>query len=638
MREASTDLLVDLPGSYSTSQLLLDRLARGGPAPVYTVKRGTAWIEVSAADYLDTVRSVAKSLIEAGVRPGDSVAIMSGTRYEWAVAEQAIWFAGAVSVPVYETSSAYQAEWILRDSGARYAFAENASRAAVVRAAAAVLDAPVTVWTFDDVWSADDGSPSDVDTELSLGTVPSMNTVPPLDTVPSAGLAELAAAGRASGVTDAEVEQARASRGLADPATIVYTSGTTGRPKGCVMTHANFCLVAANLALHLPQIVGPSTSNLMFLPLAHVLARAVQHACLHAGTTVSHTPGSATLLEDLATVQPTFLLAVPRIFEKLRAGALAKAEAAGKGKLFAQAEAVAIAVSKDRDARARGQRVRPSPVQALKHLAFDRLVYPKLRAVLGGHVRYTVSGASALNPELAHFFRGAGLSLLEGYGLTETTAPATVNLPGNTRVGSVGLPIPGTTVRIAEDGEILVKGIGLFAGYHNNPQATAQAFEDGFFKTGDLGSLDKDGFLTITGRKKDLLVTAGGKNVAPGPLEEIVRASRLVSHAVVVGEGRPFVSALVTLDPEELGRWARHKGLPALTAEQAAVHPAVLAEVQAAVDAANATVSAAEGIRKFMVLADDFTEESGHLTPSLKLKRTAVFESHAAQIARLYAR
>jgi long-chain acyl-CoA synthetase len=343
---------------------------------------------------------------------------------------------------------------------------------------------------------------------------------------------------------------------------------------------------------------------------------------------------------DLRAVRPGFLLAVPRIFEKIRAGALAAAEAGGKAKLFQEAERVAIRVSRARDARARGIRGRVARVSVLDQARFrffDAVLYPKLRNVLGGQAKYAVSGASELNTDLAHFFRGAGLVLLEGYGLTETSAPATVNLPANTRVGSVGIPVPGTTVRLAGDGEVLIRGIGVFAGYHNDPEATAAGFDaDGFFRTGDLGTLDRDGFLTITGRKKDLLVTAGGKNVAPGPLEELVRTSRLVSQVVVVGENRPYVGALVTLDAEELRAWARAAGIAAPSPAQAAVHPAVVAEVQRAVDAANATVSRAEGIRRFVILDHDFTEQSGHLTPSLKLKRTAVVDSHARDIEALY--
>ncbi len=407
----------------------------------------------------------------------------------------------------------------------------------------ASLGEPVTIWPFET--GSDDAADSPI---------------------PADGLRQLLERGAASAVSEADVEAARKIAGLADTATLVYTSGTTGRPKGCVMTHANFSEVAVNLAPHMAKVLGDGERTLMFLPLAHVFARAVQQVCLHAGSTIAHTPSAATLVEDMKAVKPGFLLAVPRIFEKIRATAFATAEAAGKGALFAQAEAVAIEYSKAADARGRGERVFRSPVLLAKHALFNKVLYPKLRAVLGGHARYTISGASELNADLAHFFRGAGLGLLEGYGLTETTAPATVNLADDVRVGTVGIPIPGTTIRIAPDGEVLVKGIGVFAGYHNNPEASAGAFDaDGFFKTGDTGALDESGFLSITGRKKDIIVTAGGKNVAPGPLEEYVRSARLVSQVVVVGENRPFVAALVTLDADELGPWCKANGLPPLS-------------------------------------------------------------------------
>ncbi|MGG5751191.1 AMP-dependent synthetase/ligase [Zafaria sp. Z1313] len=645
MREATTPLLHELPAGYGASQLLIDRLARGGGADAYAVKVDGAWHGIPTAEFVAVVRAAGRSLVEAGVRPGDAVAIMSRTRYEWAVAEQAVWFAGGVSVPVYETSSPFQVEWILRDSGARHAFAEDPQRAAVIAAAAESLGEAVTLWCFT-------GSAPGTD-EASAPAASGVATPPPVTggtahqpgpgTAPTgigtgSDLARLIGAGRTSPVSEAELEAARTSRGYDDVATLVYTSGTTGRPKGCMMTHGNFAAIAVNLVPHMREVVSEGSRTLMFLPLAHVLARAVQQCCLHAGTTVAHTPGAADLMEDLKTFRPTFLLAVPRIFEKIRSGALAKAEAGGKAGLFLQAEEAAVDVSRWRDAKARGGAARLPLATRARHLFFDKALYPKLRAVLGGQAEYAISGASELNTGLAHFFRGAGIGLLEGYGLTETTAPATVNMAGDTRVGSVGRPIPGTTVRIADDGEVLIKGIGVFAGYHDNPEASAEAFDaDGFFRTGDLGTLDDGGFLTITGRKKDLLVTAGGKNVAPGPLEEIVRACRIVGQVVLVGENRPFIGALVTLDRDELGPWAAGKGLGALDPSEAVRHPEVLAEIQAAVDEANATVSRAEGIRRFVVLDEEFTEESGHLTPSLKLKRLAVMESSAGAIEKLYA-
>jgi long-chain acyl-CoA synthetase len=608
VREASTGLLVELDPDSNVTDLLLEQHAKDPVHALYSRKGPAGWADITARQFLDQVTALAKGLIAGGISPGETVAVMSATRYEWTVVDFAIWFAGGVTVPVYETSSASQIEWILHDSGARRVFAENQAKAALVRD---VLDAssllgdrmlPVVRMDYD-------------------GVAPN--------------LASLAAAG--AGVGDAELERHRAAAGLADVASLVYTSGTTGRPKGCEITHGNFALVAKNIVLFLPEILlRPRSRTLMFLPLAHVLARAVQVICLSAGTTLGHTSNAKELLEDMGTFKPTFLLVVPRIFEKVYAGAAHKAALAGKDRLFGAAAAVAIDYSKALDAAARGLGPGPGLVSRSKHALFDRLLYPKLRQAFGGQLDYTVSGASPLSPNDAHFFRGAGVPVLEGYGLTETTAPCTANTPTRTRVGTVGIPIPGTTVRIADDGEVLVKGIGVFKGYHANAAANAEAFVDGFFRTGDLGSLDADGFLTITGRKKDLLVTAGGKNVAPGPLEEKIREHQLVAQAVVVGDGKPFVSALVNLDPEGLQDWCAMHKIPAMGLAEATGNDQVRAEIQRSVDAANALVSKAESIRSFVILAADFTVESGHLTPSLKLKRAAVVRDYEAQINRIY--
>lgn len=613
MREVHVDLLTELDPGYNATNLLLDRVASAGDRALFSVQRGHRWHDVTANDFLRDARRLAAALIADGLRPGDTVAIISRTRYEWALAEEAIWFAGAISVPIYETSSPYQIEWILRDSGARVVFAEDHEIRSNVRKAAATLGESVTVHLFEGAASSDD------------------------ELIPSPGLHALLADEHQ--IDSATLETARASAGLHDPATMVYTSGTTGRPKGCTMTHANFCLVAHNLAAYMLELLGEERRTLMFLPLAHVLARAVQQTCIHGGAVIAHSNSTATIAEDMAAVRPGFLLAVPRVFEKIRTTALASAEQAGKAQLFLSAEQTAIAVSRIRDARGRGLPARFPLSLRLKHAFFDRVLYPKLRAVFGGECGYAISGASALNPEVAHFFRGAGIQLVEGYGLTETTAPATVNQAHATRVGTVGRPIPGTSIKVADDGEILIKGIGVFAGYHHNPTATAAAFTDeGYFRSGDMGELDDQGYLRVTGRKKELIVTAGGKNVSPGPMEEMVRAGRIAGQCVVVGENRPFVAALITLDTEELGLWAKSQGLGELTLSQASEHPQVLAEVQGYVDEANRTVSKAESIRKFQILPTEFTETNGYLTSSLKLKRATVLENHTDQVEALYAR
>ena len=608
MREASTGLLVELDPESNVTDLLLEQHAKDPVHALYSRKGPGGWTDVSVRHFLAEVTALAKGLIAGGLTPGETVAVMSATRYEWTVVDFAIWFAGGVTVPIYETSSASQVEWILHDSGARRVFVEDQAKAALVQG---VLDASTVLG----------------DRLIAVLRMENDGAAP--------NLASLAAAG--TGVTDAELERHRTAASLADVASLVYTSGTTGKPKGCEITHANFALVAKNIVLFLPEILmQPRSRTLMFLPLAHVLARAVQVICLTSGATLGHTASAKELLADLASFQPTFLLVVPRIFEKVYAGAAHKAAAAGKERVFTAAADAAIDYSKALDAASRGTGTGPGLLLRARHALFDRLFYPKLRQAFGGQLRYTVSGASPLSSNDAHFFRGAGIPVLEGYGLTESTAPCTANTPGRTKVGTVGIPVPGTTIRVADDGEVLVRGIGVFKGYHANETANAEAFVDGFFRTGDLGSLDEDGFLTITGRKKDLLVTAGGKNVAPGPLEEKIREHQLVAQAVVIGDGRPFVSALVNLDADELRNWCTARKVPVMDPAEAAADETVRASIQGAIDAANLLVSKAESIRSFVILDADFTVESGHLTPSLKLKRAAVVRDYAEHINAIY--
>ncbi|MEV7607042.1 AMP-dependent synthetase/ligase [Paenarthrobacter sp. NPDC089322] len=610
MREASTELLVEADENSNVTDLLLERCRKDPFGILFAHKTPNGWLNVPASRFLADVQALAKGLIAGGLNPGDPVAVLAPSSYEWTLVDFAIWLAGGVTVPIYETSSAGQIEWILLDSGARRIFVDDAAKAAMVHGlvdrSTVLGDDPVAIIKME-----------------HEGEAPNLSS--------------LAAVG--SGITDAELERQRTTAQLSDVASIVYTSGTTGKPKGCEITHGNFVLVARNVIPFLPELLMQhGARTLMFLPLAHVLARAVQVVCLTAGVTLGHSAGANGLMADLGVFKPTFLLAVPRVFEKVYAGAGHKAAMAGKSALFAAASATAVEYSTAVDLAARGEGHGPGWLLGVKHKAFNKLLYPKVREVFGGAVRYTVSGASALSLRENHFFHGAGVPVLEGYGLTETTAPCTVNTPTMSRIGTVGIPLPGTTIRVAPDGEVLVKGIGVFKGYHSNEAANAEAFVDGFFRTGDLGELDEDGFLTITGRKKDLLVTAGGKNVAPGPLEEKLREHQLVGQAVVVGDGRPFVAALISIDREGLADWCAEHKVEDLSPDDAVSDQRVRAAVQSAVDEANKLVSAAESIKKFTFIKAELSVESGHLTPSLKLKRAAVVNDFSGIVDRLYER
>ncbi|SEP16846.1 AMP-dependent synthetase/ligase [Trujillonella endophytica] len=596
MREFSVPATTEVGPDEALTDMLVENVADHGDEVGLRIQRAGRWEDVTWREFGEQVRGVAKGLIAAGVQPGDRVALQAKTRYEWTVVDFAVWTAGAVVVPVYETSSSDQVAWILADSGATAMIVEKGEHAAAVDAVRDQAPALGPVYVIDDD---------------ALGT--------------------LTAAG--AEVPDSELAARRATLTADSLATLIYTSGTTGRPKGCELTHGNFLFEVGNGMALLDRFMNVQGSLLLFIPLAHVLARVIQVGAVKTRTVIGHTPDVKNLVEDLGAFRPTFVLAVPRVFEKVFNQAKAKAEGDGKGKIFDRAAQVAIDWSRAQDTGGAGLALRA------QHALFDKLVYGKLRAALGGRCLGAISGGAPLGDRLGHFFRGIGVTVFEGYGLTETTAAASVNYDDALRIGTVGRPLPGVGFAIAEDGEILIRGGVVMRGYWKNEAATAEAIDaDGWFHTGDIGEIDADGFVKITGRKKEILVTAGGKNVAPAVLEDRLRAHRLISQCIVVGDQKPFIGALITLDEEALPQWLGSKGKPADTKLADLVDDAeVRAEIDAAVADANKAVSQAEAIKKYKVLSTDFTEDNGMLTPSLKLKRNVVLKEFGAEVEGLYA-
>ena len=597
MTLVSSPALVEVPESTSINTILSDRVARSGDEALIE-RRDTpdgAWIKVTARQFEGEVLAVARGLVARGIEAGDRVAIMSRTRYEWTLIDFAIWAAGAVPVPVYETSSPEQVQWILSDADVRFIIVESSAHAETVRSVRPHLP------TLADILLIDDDAVLDLrkaGTNLSAGIVAERRDAVRRD----------------------------------DLATIIYTSGSTGRPKGVELTHGNFAHLAMNAAVGIPELLqAENARTLLFLPLAHVFARFVEVATIAGQAVLGHAPDVKNLVGDLGSFRPTYLLAVPRVFEKVYNSAEQKASSDLKARIFAWSARVAEDYSRALDAPSG-----PGSALKAKHAIADRLVFSKLKATMGGQLKWAVSGGAPLGERLGHFFRGACVTILEGYGLTETTAPTAVNRPNQTVIGSVGPAFFGTGINIADDGEVLLRGPHIFRGYRNEPKLTAETFVDGWFRTGDLGRIDEHGHLHITGRKKEIIVTAGGKNVAPAVLEDRMRAHSIVSQVVVVGDQRPFIGALVTLDAEMLPGWCAANGLPNLSVDQARVHERVLAELDKAVAHANEAVSKAESIRKFAILDSDFTEESGHLTPSLKLKRNVVMRDFEDEVDALY--
>ncbi len=596
MREILEPVLIEYP---TFGNLCDDVERRAGQDPDEVMLRrslGANWTDITTSEFRREVIAVAKGIIAAGVAPGDRVGVMSATRYEWTLVDYAIWYAGGVTVPIYETSSAEQVQWILSDSDAVAVFLEGAKHKSAFLEVKSDLPAVSTAWVFDE-----------------------------------GAIDALVAAG--AQVSDADVDARRSGVGPDDLCTIIYTSGTTGRPKGCELTHGNFMFDVRNVVNSMPELfLRNDASTLLFLPIAHVFGRVVQVGCINSGTILGHSADIKNILGDLASFQPTFLLAVPRVFEKVYNSSEQKAAAGGKSKIFNAAVSTAVDFSRAQDASG------PSIVLRLKHLVFDKLVYSKLRAALGGRVMYAVSGGAPLGERLGHFFRGVGVTILEGYGLTETTGASTINRPDKVKIGTVGKPIPGAGIRIADDGEVMIAGGQIFQGYWNNEAATAAVIDsDGWFHSGDIGELDADGYLKITGRKKELIVTAGGKNVAPAVLEDRLRSHFLISQCMVVGDQKPYIAALITIDPESLAAWAGLNGQPeTLTVAEAANNEAVREEIAAAVESANKAVSNAEAIKKYHILETDWTEDGGQLTPSLKLKRNVVMAEFADEVVRLY--
>lgn len=577
---------------------------------LYYRPRNYEWVSVTAAEFLEEVYEVAKGLIAAGVEPGDRVAILSSTRYEWSLVDFAIWAAGAASVPIYPSSSMHQIQWILEDSGAKIAFTETRDHTQLM-----------SPFLLDET-----GKPKFADSPSKLERIYEFN---------ASGVETLKFEGR-------DVEQSLIDERVAairhhTLGSIVYTSGTTGRPKGVEISHGNWAYQCwALLENEIGSVSFPGQRMVTFLPLAHVLARAVSLAWTISGATQSHWSDTSTMMVELQRVRPNLVVGVPRVFEKVREGAYNKAadgSAIGK-RMFLEAEKAAIEYSKALDTPEG-----PSRVQKAKRAVYDKVVYGKIKEAMGGSVWYGITGGSAMSADLSHFFRGMGVPIYEGYGLTETCAAACVNNANGNKIGTVGRPVNGYSVRINDDGEIEFKGPGVFDKYWKNPAATEEALTDGWFNTGDLGEVDDEGYVSITGRKKDLIVTAGGKNISPGPMEEIIRQDPLISNALVVGDGKPFVGVLVTLDEEELKRWKADRNIPAnKKVSELAQDPALRAEVQDAVNLANATVSRTEAIKKFRILDRDLSEQHDEMTPTMKVKRNVVFQRFQEDIDKLYQR
>lgn len=596
MKTYDIDPIVVSANNTNITDLLIERVAATPKTPLYAIEQtdGT-WLDVSAEDFLSQVRAVAKGLIASGIQPGQAVAIMSKTRYEWSLIDFAIWFAGAVSVPIYESSSPTQMHWIISDSDSVAVFLETEEH----------LERFETI----------------------KASVPLARQIFRLDEDAVELLVQ-----RGHDVEDSALEARRSRAGLYDLATIIYTSGTTGVPKGCELLHRGFVELSKNAMLELPEVLQTGRTTLLFLPLAHVFARFVEVLAVHVGVKVGHKADAKDVGPAMISYKPDFLLAVPRVFEKVYNAAEQKAEAGGRGDIFRKAALVAVDYAKAKEA---GTGI--NPILGLKHFVFDLLVFRKIRAAMGGRLRYAISGGAPLGARLGYFFAGIGLTVLEGYGLTETTAPAMIARPSQIKIGKIGRTLPGCGIKIASDGEILLRGNNIMRGYWRNPTATAETFDGEWFKTGDIGELDADGFLSITGRKKELLVTAGGKNVAPAGLEDPLRNHPLIGQVVVVGDKKPFVAALISLDAEMVPSWlGNHGGDATISLKKAAKDPLVLSEIQKAIDEVNKSFSTAESIRKFVVIPYELTEKSGHLTPSLKVKREAVARDYAKEIAEIY--
>ena len=595
MVQFDTPIKVPTVATDNATVLLLDRVKATPDHALFAVPFGDTWKDVTAAEFLSQVQALAKGFIASGIKAGDRVGFICRTSYEWSLIDFAMWHAGATLVPIYDTSAPAQIQWIMEDSEAVALIVET--HVIEKRYLEVKNDLPFvhTVWTLED-----------------------------------GAIASLSAAG--VNVTDAELEQRRSSLVGSSIATLIYTSGSTGKPKGCELTHSNFVDICRNAHAAVPEVVNTEASTVLFITMAHIFARMISLLAIEGGVKVGHQGDTSQLLPALQSFRPTFLLAVPRVFEKVYNSAEQKAEAGGKGDIFRKAAATAVEYSKAEMAGHIPLGLR------LKFKLYDTLVLSKLRAALGGRCTYAISGSAPLGDRLGHFFHALGLIVLEGYGLTETTAPISINLPSKFKIGTVGPALPGCGVRLGEDGEIEARGVNIFHGYWKNPEATAKEFDGEWFKTGDIGTIDSDGYITITGRKKEIIVTAGGKNVAPAFLEDPIRATPVIAQVVVVGDQKPFISALITLDPEMLPTWLSNKKLdPSMSLAEAARHPEVIAAVQDAVDRANARVSRAESIRKFTILPVEFTEASGHLTPKMSIKRNVIVSDFHDAIEAMYA-